>query len=781
MAAQTGAIEAVCLMVPSGTWQISALVTALRGHHPGTAITAVWCGDPHLRPVLDPSLSVGWSDLALEEPCGAGWNRLLVALCEPAYEWVRVAAAVKRQLEQGIASVAVLRVGSVAVFGDASALIGDQPVTLVARTSGGLPADGLAPTEADVIRHGRFSTCIAGFRTGAEPALEWLARHAIDIGGESVGVGNAGGDGGESVGGVGRWLERMATLFTAGTCPDPAIVVAGWGPDSASSQVRATTMPIVLDLDSLDPDEPWRFSFAGRPARQRLSEQHGLAAAVNAGLAQRSGRATPVALPGGLRIDVSIRRLVAAALRTGDPRLFPPEPFSAHNSQFLRWLETPAPVWAADYGRYWRQLGADRADLQVAFPKPDGPDFDRFVEWTRASWRYPGGSVLLHPSADGFVEPLTSVGVDPSGLNVVGYHTHDLSLGLIAREIVAALHEVGVPVAAIDHHRTGSPAQLHPPSTTRQVPYATNLIVVNADQFEFLVADHSEALLAGRRTIGYWFWELQYVPAHMVQATASVDEIWVGSRFVADAFAAVTDKPVRHVPIPIDEPVPSHRSRTDFGLPSDRFIFVTTFDHFSVTERKNPFGSIEAFRAAFHDGEGPLLVIKTVNGDIRWSNHERLLLAAVGRSDIVVWDEHLSRPDQMAVLAAADCLVSLHRSEGLGLHCAEAMWLAKPVIATRYSGNLDFMDDSCAALIDYELVPVLHGEGVYPSEAMWADPDIGQTAQWMRRLVENPALATEFGGRARQRMQQQPSAVETGRLIARLAGIDPPKGQTSWD
>jgi glycosyltransferase involved in cell wall biosynthesis len=210
------------------------------------------------------------------------------------------------------------------------------------------------------------------------------------------------------------------------------------------------------------------------------------------------------------------------------------------------------------------------------------------------------------------------------------------------------------------------------------------------------------------------------------------------------------------------------------GLPDDAFVFLTTFDQFSVPERKNPFGSIDAFTRAFAEGEGPVLLIKTLNGDRAWRSHERLLLAARGRRDVIVWDQHLSRADQMAVIANADCLVSLHRSEGLGLHCAEAMWLGKPVIATRYSGNLDFMDDSVAALIDYRLIGVEHGEGIYPREAVWADPDLDQAAAWMRRLVREPGVGVDLGSRARLRMIEQPTMEDAGRQMATLAGLRSP-------
>ena len=139
------------------------------------------------------------------------------------------------------------------------------------------------------------------------------------------------------------------------------------------------------------------------------------------------------------------------------------------------------------------------------------------------------------------------------------------------------------------------------------------------------------------------------------------------------------------------------------------------FDHLSITERKNPIGVVNAFRRAFAPDEGPVLVIKTMNGHQRWPNHQRVLAAADGRGNIRVWDEALERADQMALVAIADAMVSLHRSEGLGLHLAEAMWLGTPVVATRYSGNLDFMNDDNSLLIDAQIVNVEHGEGVYPS------------------------------------------------------------------
>jgi glycosyltransferase involved in cell wall biosynthesis len=164
-----------------------------------------------------------------------------------------------------------------------------------------------------------------------------------------------------------------------------------------------------------------------------------------------------------------------------------------------------------------------------------------------------------------------------------------------------------------------------------------------------------------------------------------------------------------------------------------------------------------------------VLVVKSVNAAHRPAEDERVRLAAAGRPDIVVIDRHLTRPDQLALIATADCLVSLHRSEGLGLHLIEAMWLRTPVIATRYSGNLDVMDDDCAALVDARLVPVTRGEGYFPPQAVWADPDLEQAAAWMRRMVVDRALASRLAANGRARMQRQPAPAAAGTRIAALA------------
>ena len=177
-----------------------------------------------------------------------------------------------------------------------------------------------------------------------------------------------------------------------------------------------------------------------------------------------------------------------------------------------------------------------------------------------------------------------------------------------------------------------------------------------------------------------------------IPGSTYVDEVWAATRFVTEAIAAANQRPVFTVPVPIPVPrlIPDV-SRARFGLPDGVFVFLFMFDFFSIIERKNPIGLIEAFTRAFQPHEGPILVLKTINGHRRLNDLEKLKHAIGDRTDILVMDEYYTAAQKNALLALCDCYVSLHRSEGLGLTMAEAMGLEKPVIATAYSGNLDFM------------------------------------------------------------------------------------------
>ena len=103
---------------------------------------------------------------------------------------------------------------------------------------------------------------------------------------------------------------------------------------------------------------------------------------------------------------------------------------------------------------------------------------------------------------------------------------------------------------------------------------------------------------------------------------------------------------------------------------------------------------------------------------------------------------------------------------------AEAMALGKPVVATGYSGNLDFMDDSNSYLVPYELVEVPTNWWAYAPGATWAEPDVEAAARIMRHAWEHPDEARAVGERAREDLLERFSLGRTADYVhARLEDV----------
>ena len=353
------------------------------------------------------------------------------------------------------------------------------------------------------------------------------------------------------------------------------------------------------------------------------------------------------------------------------------------------------------------------------------------------------------------------------GINVVGYLRAEVGIGEVARRLVSAIEHQRIPCSTINYQRTASRQEFpFNEQAGHTAPYDTNLICVNPDQLPGFADAAGFAFFAGRYTIGVWFWEVEIFPEQFHDAFDLVDEVWAASDFVRDALAAVTTKPVNVVPLPLEASRVEPIERATLGLP-DSFLFFYTFDFMSVAARKNPLGLVTAFKRAFEPGEGAALVIKSINGDRRPSEFERLRLAAADHADVHVIDGYLAPNIKDGLMAACDCYVSLHRSEGLGLTMAEAMSYARPVIATGYSGNLTFMDDENSYLVPYTRAPVPPGCDPYPVGAVWAEPDLERAAALMRHVYENRAEARKQGERGRRDIESRHSAARTAGFIAR--------------
>ncbi|WP_303563951.1 glycosyltransferase family 4 protein [Uliginosibacterium sp. 31-12] len=248
----------------------------------------------------------------------------------------------------------------------------------------------------------------------------------------------------------------------------------------------------------------------------------------------------------------------------------------------------------------------------------------------------------------------------------------------------------------------------------------------------------------GGYRVGIWQWELARFPDKARFAFDLVDEIWTISSFCQKALSVATDKPVHVLPLPVKAYPDDGQSRDAFGIPANAWVFMTAFDGSSFIARKNPLAVIEAFQRAFKRDDPAVLVVKAMNttNDALW---RECLNRAASDERLLIIDEVFSPARLSSLLEASDCIVSLHRAEGFGRLMADAFAHHKPVIASRYSGCMDFLTDENAYLVDGKLIDISPLDYPFYKTGKWFNPDIDNAAEKMRWVFEKRDDAAKKG------------------------------------
>jgi len=359
-------------------------------------------------------------------------------------------------------------------------------------------------------------------------------------------------------------------------------------------------------------------------------------------------------------------------------------------------------------------------------------------------------------------------GTKGSGVNVIGFFSAESGLGQSARALIAALDAAGIPVALIDVPYTPSRRQdeTFALRCAHTAPYATTILVLNPESMPRFLLMGGWKYIQARHLIAYWTWELPMIPSDWDGALQLVDEVWVPSMFVAQAVSSRAKKPVHVVPHALTGIDVGMNDRQVFGLPDDRFIFLCVMDFFSGFERKNPRAVLEAFRRAFPQDNLAMLVVKIAN--LPYDHPLRAELIAMHQVGVVFIDGYLSPAQTQDLIASCDAVISLHRAEGFGFVLAEAMVKGKPVIATGYSGNLQFMSEQNSLLVPAAVTTFQRRFAHYPKGSQWAEPDLDTAAESMRKLVDDPELAKRIGSRASDDMRHMLSPQAIGEIAAGL-------------
>lgn len=265
-------------------------------------------------------------------------------------------------------------------------------------------------------------------------------------------------------------------------------------------------------------------------------------------------------------------------------------------------------------------------------------------------------------------------------------------------------------------------------------------------------------------------WELPRYPAVWARQLDRFDEIWAPSAFVEESLRPAVSVPVVRMRNACEPHFTTLIEKPFFGIPRDSFAILYFFDLRSFTSRKNPWGAIETFRRliAARPSCKAHLVLK-----LNYSAYDPGVATAIGAEisqmpgRVTVIDATITNNETKNLVRCCDCFLSLHRSEGFGRGPAEAMFFAKPVIATGWSGNMEYMNERVAFPIRYMLQAVKKDEYLEFEDQVWAEPDIAHAAKVLIRILDYPSFGRKVGARARKHMRREFSDAVLGAVYRR--------------
>jgi len=629
--------------------------------------------------------------------------------------------------------------------------------------------DNRHPSEFDIIRSGSFNLGFIGLSNSdvSKKFLDWWNHHLMESGYSDVEKGLFTDQ---------KWIDIVPSIFDdVYIIRHPGYNVAYWNLMQrdirlAENKVTADEKPLYFfhfsgfvpeNLEIISKHQN-RLNFNDIPNSKSLFELYRDLLIENNYLETKKWKCKFDYFDNGVKIPIQARRIYSEAIKRG--KNFE-NPFKTSNEKsFFNYLNQNIDHQEPLLTRLWYKIYNERDDLIDTFPDILQTDRYNFLKWIDSSVQreYSINSCFLPSNLiKNFDNKNISVPLSLKsnhsisehnkyskeiGVNVLGYLTGQFGVAESSRRYVSALQNVHIPLVL---NNILSPVHSNNDTTfdkfEKNNPYSINIIVVNADQTKVIYNKLGKKYFEKKYNIGIWAWELPEFPEKWLKHLDFFDEIWTLSNFVAESIAKFSPIPVVKIPCPIklDEStlVPN---KNKFGLKDNSFAFLFIFDFYSVFERKNPMGVVKSFKKAFSQEDNVILIIKCINGQDFQSEFNKLK-EVCNQKNIKILDRNMEKEELSSLIASCDCYVSLHRSEGFGLTIAESMYARKPVIATGYSGNMEFMNSNNSYLVKYDLVQIEKNLGPYTKGSLWAEPDLDHASSLMRIVFDNPDEAKNIG------------------------------------
>lgn len=339
----------------------------------------------------------------------------------------------------------------------------------------------------------------------------------------------------------------------------------------------------------------------------------------------------------------------------------------------------------------------------------------------------------------------------PDGINIIGLVRAQMGLGQSCRLLANALEHSSLSYSLYDFALKNAMMNVDDHTfdgkLSDELKYNINLIHINPDEMLLMYTRLDPACWDYSYNIAFWLWELEEIPDSWKKYFPMLDEIWTPSEFISQSLRKITNLPVKTMPYWVTAKIDHKYDRAFFKLPKDMFLFLTMYDSNSTMERKNPMGAVKAFKKAFQPQDPVGLVVKVNNA--RTEDMEILRKALEDYPHVFYITETLEKTQVNSLISVCNVFVSLHRAEGFGLVMAEAMLNGRPVIATNWSSNTEFMNKDVACMVDYTFTTLQQDCPPYKKGARWADPDVDQAVKYMQKLYSDESYYNQLCNKAR--------------------------------
>jgi ADP-heptose:LPS heptosyltransferase/SAM-dependent methyltransferase len=283
--------------------------------------------------------------------------------------------------------------------------------------------------------------------------------------------------------------------------------------------------------------------------------------------------------------------------------------------------------------------------------------------------------------------------------------------------------------------------------------------------------------------IGMTVWETDTMPAQWRNTLNHLLELWLPCDYNVQAFEPKLSKPVfklPHAAVPpmgASPPQPGGR----LCIRAGDFVFYSIFEW---QERKCPLSHMTAYLRAFPEDGPHVFVVKSNPGarDVARSALEEARRQTGSAARVEIHCDGWSDCEIEELHHRGDCYVSLHRGEGWCYPLFEAACRGTPVVATAYSGPLEYLNDTAHQLVPYSLTSVRQPYAFYHPRMRWAEPDFNEAMRRLRWVYDNRDSAREKAQAAAAPLRERYAPEAIGelareRLLDLLKRRDRPRWQ----